>query len=271
MRAGASRWGRACAVSWLAEKEEEAPPLGEVRQALKALEELRGALKDCADLAHRIDAMEHDRRKFAAEVGEVAVALELARRRGRGSARRCDRARVAAARENARRREEKTKALERRAQTLATIVDALAVNAKLVSAMTEFFAVATLAEVAAQAGGVQASRRAALGGREGDRRHHRLECRGFVRSRARGSRRRRPRRARTGARRTQNPRDGRRCGETRRVSRPTARHSGGSTPSAATTRSRGSRRSGARSSRRSRMARGAISRCARGSQRRTRR
>ena len=143
-------WGRASAGSWLAAREEEAPPLGEVRHALKALEELRGALKDCADLDHRIGAMEHDRRKFAAEVGEAAAALELAHDEEAGRLADLIGSRVAAARENARRREEKTKAVTDARATLATIGEALAVNSNLVSAMTDFFEVSALADVAAR-------------------------------------------------------------------------------------------------------------------------
>ncbi len=143
-------WGGVCAGSWLAEEEEAAAPLGEVRQALKALEELRGALKDCADLDHRIDAMEHDRRKFAAEVCEAAVALELAHDEEAGRLADLIASRVAAARENARRREEKTKALAAARATLATFGEALAVNSKLASAMTDFFGVGALADVAAR-------------------------------------------------------------------------------------------------------------------------
>src|SRR5208337_167827 len=113
------------------------------------LEELRGALKDCADLAHRIEAMEHDRRKFAAEVGEAAAALELAHDEEAGRLADLIGSRVAAARENARRREEKTKAVTDARATLATIGEALAVNSNLVSAMTDFFEVSALADVAA--------------------------------------------------------------------------------------------------------------------------
>ena len=141
-------WREACAGSWLGEAEPE-PPLNVVRQALKALEELRVALKDSAELEHRIEAMERDKRLFAAEVAEVAKALGLAEA-GDDPAARADAIgeRVARAREDERRRGEKTKALEAARDALAEIVEALAVNAKLASAMTDFFAVATLAEVA---------------------------------------------------------------------------------------------------------------------------
>ncbi len=139
-------WREACAESWLGEAEPE-PPLNAVRQALKALEELRVALKDGAELEHRIEAMERDRRLFAAEVADVAGALGL--EAGEEPAARADaiETRVARARENERRRREKTEALEAARDGLAGIVETLAVNAKLASAMADFFAVATLAEV----------------------------------------------------------------------------------------------------------------------------
>ena len=141
-------WRDACAGSWLGGAEAE-PPLNVVRQALKALEELRVALKDGAELEHRIEAMERDKVLFAAEVADVAKALGADEGDDDPAVRaETIEARVAGARENERRRREKTNALEAARDTLAGVVGALAVNAKLASAMTEFFAVATLAEVA---------------------------------------------------------------------------------------------------------------------------
>ncbi len=145
-----SAWGRACTESWLAESREETPPIGEVRQGLKALEELRGALKDCDDLEHRIVAMEHDRQRFAAEVGEAAAALELTHEEETGRLADLIALRVAAARENGRRRDERARALVAAREKLATIGEALAVNSKLVSAMTDYFGVSALADVAAR-------------------------------------------------------------------------------------------------------------------------
>ncbi len=141
-------WREACAGTWLGEAGSE-PPLNAVRQALKALEELRVALKEGAELEHRIEAMERDKRLFAAEVADIAEALGLDES-GDEPAARADaiEARVARARENERRRREKAKALEAARAALAGVVEALAVNAKLASAMTGFFAVASLAEVA---------------------------------------------------------------------------------------------------------------------------
>ena len=139
-------WRQACAGSWLGEAEPE-PPLNAVRQALKALEELRVALKEGAELEHRIEAMERDRRLFGAEVADVAGALghdEAGEPAARADA---IEARVARARENERRRREKTEALETARLRLAGVGEALAVNAELASAMANFFAVATLAEV----------------------------------------------------------------------------------------------------------------------------
>ncbi len=140
-------WREACAASWLGENEAE-PALNAVRQAVKALDELRVALKDCVELDHRIDAMERDRRLFAAEIVGVAKALGLDADGDDPAAQADDiEARVAQARENARRRKEKTKALQAVQEKLAEIVGALKVNAKLASAMTAFFAVDDLADV----------------------------------------------------------------------------------------------------------------------------
>jgi uncharacterized protein YhaN len=143
-----SAWRKACASSWLGEAGAE-PPLNAVRQTLKALDELRAALKDCAELDHRIGAMERDKELFAAEVAEIGEALDIEGRDG-DAARLAEtiEARVARAREDERRRQEKIRALEAARESLAKIVKALAVNAKLASAMTEFFRVGTLSEVA---------------------------------------------------------------------------------------------------------------------------
>ena len=122
-----------------------------MRQALKALEDLRAALKDCAELDHRIAAMEHDKQLFAANVGEIGQALGIAERDG-DAAWLADaiEARVARAREDERRRQEKTKALAEARKALGGTVEALAVNARLASAMTDFLGAASLAEVAAR-------------------------------------------------------------------------------------------------------------------------
>ena len=122
-----------------------------MRQALKALEDLRAALKDCADLDHRITAMEHDKQLFAASVGEIGQALGIEERDG-DAARLADaiEARVARAREDERRRQEKTKALAEARKALGCVIEALAVNERFASAMTEFFGVRSLAEVAAR-------------------------------------------------------------------------------------------------------------------------
>ena len=97
-------WREACAGSWLGDAEAE-PSLNAVRQALKALEDLRAALKDCAELDHRIAAMEHDKQLFAANAGEIGQALGIdgarrrrrpARRRDRGPSRAGARRRAAA-------------------------------------------------------------------------------------------------------------------------------------------------------------------------------
>jgi len=141
-------WREACAGTWLGEAE-GAPALGAVRQSLKALDELRATLKESADLADRIAKMERDKRLFADEVAAAATALDLD---GVGDEvrQRADAAeeRVARARENARRRAEKAKALDNARGGLTAIAEALDVNARQARAMTELFAVDTLAEVA---------------------------------------------------------------------------------------------------------------------------
>src|ERR1700737_426195 len=143
-----SAWRKACPSSWLGEAEAD-PPLNAVRQTLKALDELRAALKDCAELDHRIGAMERDKGLFAAEVAEIGEALGIEGRDG-DAARLAEtiEARVARARDDERRRQEKIRALEAARESLAKIVKALAVNAKLASAMTEFFGGGALSEVA---------------------------------------------------------------------------------------------------------------------------
>ena len=50
-----------------------------MRQSLKALDELRATLRECADLADRIAKMERDKRLFADEVAAAAVALDEGR------------------------------------------------------------------------------------------------------------------------------------------------------------------------------------------------
>ena len=141
-------WRQACAGSWLGENEGE-PSLGAARETIKALDELRAALKDCAELEHRIAAMESDRRLFAAEVASIAAALSVDDHRD-DAARAADAIgeRVAEARENRRRRDEKTTALAAARKQVDAIDEALTVNARLASAMTNLFAVETLAEVA---------------------------------------------------------------------------------------------------------------------------
>jgi uncharacterized protein YhaN len=141
-------WREACAGTWLGEAEGE-PALGAVRQSLKALDELRATLKECADLADRIAKMERDKRLFADEVAAAVIALDLddagdeVRQRADAAE-----ARVASARENARRRAEKAKALDSARGRLAEVAEALDVNARQALAMTGLFAVDTLAEVA---------------------------------------------------------------------------------------------------------------------------
>ena len=141
-------WREACAGTWLGEAEGE-PALSAVRQSLKALDELRATLKERADLADRIAKMERDKRLFADEVAAAAAALDLDDV-GDEVRQRADAVeeRVARARENARRRAEKAKALDNARGRLAAIAEALDVNARQARAMTELFAVDTLAEVA---------------------------------------------------------------------------------------------------------------------------
>jgi uncharacterized protein YhaN len=141
-------WREACAGTWLAETGGELA-LGAVKQSLKALDELRAALNACAELEDRIAKMERDKSLFADEVGAVAAALDLDELPN-DVRRRVDaiEARVARAGENARRRAEKADALEEARERLKPIVEELEINARRASAMTAFFAVGTLADVA---------------------------------------------------------------------------------------------------------------------------
>jgi uncharacterized protein YhaN len=141
-------WRKACVGTWLSEAEGE-PALGAVKQSLKALDELRATLSVCAELEGRIAKMERDKRLFADEVRAVAAALNLKDLPGDVRERvNAIEERVARADENARRRAEKVDALKEAHVRLKPIVEELEVNARHASAMTSFFAVGTLAEVA---------------------------------------------------------------------------------------------------------------------------
>ena len=141
-------WREARAGTWLGEAEGE-PALGAVKQSLKALDELRATLSVCAELEDRIAKMERDKLVFADEVGAVAAALDL-NDVPADVGQRVDaiEERVARAGENARRRAEKADALKEAHGRLKPIVEELEVNARRASAMTAFFAVETLADVA---------------------------------------------------------------------------------------------------------------------------
>ena len=95
--------------------------------------------------------MERDKALFADEVDAVVAALDLDDVGG-DVRQRADaiEERVARARENARRRAEKSDAIEEAQARLKAIAEALDVNARQASAMTALFGVATLAEVAAK-------------------------------------------------------------------------------------------------------------------------
>jgi uncharacterized protein YhaN len=143
-------WREACAGTWLGETDVE-PALGAVKQSIKALDELRSTLSVCSELEDRIAKMERDKRLFVGEVDAVAAALNLedvggdVRQRAEAIEQR-----IARARENARRRAEKADALEEAHARLKAIADALEVNARQASALTAFFGVAALDEVAAR-------------------------------------------------------------------------------------------------------------------------
>jgi uncharacterized protein YhaN len=144
----AKAWREACAGTWLGEAE-DGPSLGAVKRSLKALDELSVGLKACTELEDRVVKMERDKRLFGLEVAAVGAALDLEDASG-DVRQRADaiEERVARARENARRRAEKIDALEAARGRLKGIADDLEVNARQASAMTAFFAVGTLAEVA---------------------------------------------------------------------------------------------------------------------------
>jgi uncharacterized protein YhaN len=141
-------WRETCAGTWLGEAEGE-PALGAVKQSLKALDELRTTLSVCAELQDRIAKMERDKHLFGDEVSGVAAALDLNDVPG-DVRQRVDaiEERVARAGENARRRAEKADALKEAYERLKPIVEELEVNARRASAMTAFFAVETVADVA---------------------------------------------------------------------------------------------------------------------------
>ena len=251
-------WRQAFADTWL-DDGAALPTVGAMRQTLKALDDLRAGLKDCAELDHRIEAMARDRSAFADEVAAVASQTGGRQRRGRRAdcgpdrrPRRLGSGRAPPPRRKGNRR--LTAAREKR----RAIVEALAINEKLAAAMTGLFGVATLADVAAKLD--DCKRRDAL--REemasGGARNRRRQRRGVVRSRAR--RARRPPSAPGSNRNSATSTCARR--RTRRftpsVTPPLRRRRKRSPRSAATTRSRASRKSGRRSSRRSRRAPGAI-------------
>ena len=239
----------------------EPPPVGEVRQALKALDELRATLKDCAELDHRIDAMERDKRLFAAEVGEVGAALGLTATTTtpRGSPTRSS-ARVARARGErapARGEEQGARGGARRrwrdrrgarGQREARLRDDGLLRRR--RRLPKSPRGSTTAGGATRCATRSPERRGAIlalnVANAFDAARAALEDGGPRRARARSSASSRPAQADDEA------------ASTRRASPPTARRSGGSRRSAATTRWRASRRSGARSWRRSRTARGAI-------------
>jgi uncharacterized protein YhaN len=140
-------WRTALEGAWLGAGA-EIPTVGAMRQTLKALDDLRAAMKDCADLEHRIQAMERDRRTFAEEVATVGAALGLAADQDAAKLADAAAARVASAREARRRRDEKEKGLAAAQEKSTAIAEALAVNEKLAAAMTGLFGVRTLDEVA---------------------------------------------------------------------------------------------------------------------------
>jgi uncharacterized protein YhaN len=140
-------WRRACADTWLGEGP-ALPTVGAMRQTLKALDDLRMGVKDCAELEHRIGAMERDRGAFAEEVALVGEGLGLALDEDAGRLADSISARVAAARDARRRREERETALTAARGTRRAVGEALAINERLAAAMTGLFGVATLAEVA---------------------------------------------------------------------------------------------------------------------------
>ena len=110
---------------------------------------MRATLSLCAELEDRIAKMERDKSLFADEVGAVAAALAL--NDFVGGVGQCVDAieeRVARAGENARRRAEKADALKEARGRLQPIVEELDVNVRRVSAMTAFFAIGTLEDVA---------------------------------------------------------------------------------------------------------------------------
>ena len=94
--------------------------------------------------------MQRDRRAFADEVAEAARALGLDAEADPLVVADAIEARVSAAREDLRRRQEKQKALAKARETLAEVAEKRALNTRLGAAMTERFGVVTLGEVSAR-------------------------------------------------------------------------------------------------------------------------
>ncbi len=141
-------WRGACAGTWLDEVAGE-PTLGAVKQSLKAMDELRATPSVCGELEDRIAKMKRDKLLFADEVGAVAATLDL--KDVPDDLRQCADAieeRVARADENVRRQAERADVVEEARERLKPIEEEIEVNTRRASAMTAFFAVGTLADVA---------------------------------------------------------------------------------------------------------------------------
>jgi uncharacterized protein YhaN len=139
-------WFDAGTKCWLAETR---PPPAIVREILPAVADLRHALEKRASLLERIDGMEHDQREFAGDVAAIAGALDFAADSdspldlAKAITDRVHQARIALTL-----RDNRTQALEQARERQDALATERTVHARRVAEMTDFFAVASLAEVA---------------------------------------------------------------------------------------------------------------------------
>ena len=228
-------------------RREAEPAVGAVRQTLKALEELRAALKDCAELEHRIDAMERDKRLFAEEVAKAGAALGVGQDDDAGRlADAIDRARGRGAGKQAPSRREEAGAGDGARQACP---DRRSARGQCEARLGDDRLLRRREPCRSrrQTRRLQPARRVARRDRQGDARHPRRQPRELVRGGARRARSRRSRRRSSRNSETWKRARRRTTRSTPSASPPTARRRDGSRRSAATTLSRGSRRTGARS------------------------
>jgi uncharacterized protein YhaN len=152
-RAWCAAWGEACSNSWLAETRPSPAIVGEILPALAALGH---ELEKRASLIDRIDNMEHDQREFAGEVAAIAGELDFVSDTDSP----LDLAkvvtdRVQQARTALTQRENRTRALEEARERQDALATERAVHARRAAEMMDFFAVGSLASVAARLSAIE--------------------------------------------------------------------------------------------------------------------